>query len=41
MTEPLLCEMSVPGRVGFRFAEPDVPLTPLPEALLRDRSAPA
>ncbi len=35
MTEPLLCEMSVPGRVGFRFPKPDVPLTPLPDALLR------
>jgi len=35
MTEPLLCEMSVPGRVGFRFPEPDVPKSPLPEHLLR------
>ena len=35
MTEPLLCEMSVPGRIGFRFPEADVPLAPLPDALLR------
>jgi glycine dehydrogenase subunit 2 len=35
MTEPLLCDISVPGRVGFRFPQPDVPLEPLPEALLR------
>lgn len=35
MSEPLLCEMSVPGRVGFRFPEVDVPLAPLPEGLLR------
>jgi glycine cleavage system P protein (glycine dehydrogenase) subunit 2 len=35
VAEPLLCEMSVPGRVGFRFPEPDVPLEPLPEGLLR------
>jgi len=35
MTEPLLCELSVPGRYGISFPEPDVPLTKLP-ALLRD-----
>jgi glycine dehydrogenase subunit 2 len=35
MSEPLLCELSVPGRYGIRFPEPDVPLTELP-ALLRD-----
>ncbi len=35
MTEPLLCELSIRGRVGFRFPEPDVPLSPLPEGLLR------
>jgi len=35
MTEPLLCEISVPGRVGFRFPQPDVPLSPLPESLVR------
>ncbi len=35
MGEPLLCEMSVPGRVGFRYPAPDVPMEPLPEALVR------
>lgn len=35
MTEPLLCEISVPGRRGVRFPEPDVPSTPLPEAFVR------
>ncbi len=36
MSEPLLCELSVPGRKGFQFPEPDVPLAKLPEDLLRD-----
>jgi glycine dehydrogenase subunit 2 len=35
MNEPLLCELSVPGRIGVRYPEPDVPLTPLPEKLSR------
>jgi glycine dehydrogenase subunit 2 len=35
MIEPLLCELSQPGRQGFRFPEPDVPLTALPENLTR------
>ena len=35
MSEPLLCELSVPGRYGIRFPEPDVPLSELP-GLLRD-----
>jgi glycine dehydrogenase subunit 2 len=35
MTEPLLCEMSVKGRVGFRFPDLDVPASSLPEDLLR------
>ena len=35
MTEPLLCDMSVPGRIGFRYPEPDVPRSPLPEGLVR------
>jgi len=35
MTEPLLCELSVPGRVGFRFPEADVPKDPLPDSLVR------
>jgi glycine dehydrogenase subunit 2 len=36
MTENLLCEQSVPGRVGFRFQEIDVPPSALPERLIRD-----
>jgi len=36
MTEPLLCDLSVPGRVGVRFPEPDVPLTELPKLLRED-----
>jgi glycine dehydrogenase subunit 2 len=35
MTEPLLCDLSVPGRQGIRFPEPDVPLTTPPEGLIR------
>ncbi len=35
MTEPQLCEISVPGRRGIRFPKPDVPLTPLPESFIR------
>jgi glycine dehydrogenase subunit 2 len=35
MTEPLLCEISQPGRKGFRFPKSDVPRTPLPEKLTR------
>jgi len=35
MSEPLLCEMSVPGRIGVRFPEPDVPMEPLPDTLIR------
>ena len=35
MTEPLLCEISQPGRKGFQYPQPDVPLTPLPEKLTR------
>jgi glycine dehydrogenase subunit 2 len=36
MAEPLLCDLSVPGRQGISFPEPDVPLTGLPDALLRE-----
>ena len=36
MFEKLMCEMSVPDRIGFRYPEPDVPLTPLPVNLTRD-----
>ncbi|MCI0520813.1 MAG: aminomethyl-transferring glycine dehydrogenase subunit GcvPB [Chloroflexi bacterium] len=35
MNEPLLCDLSSPGRVGFRFPASDVPASPLPEAFLR------
>ena len=35
MIEPLLCELSVPGRRGVAFPEPDVPMTDLPAGLLR------
>jgi glycine dehydrogenase subunit 2 len=35
MTEPLLCDLSVPGRQGIRFPDPDVPLTTPPEGLIR------
>jgi glycine dehydrogenase subunit 2 len=35
MAEHLMCELSVPGRVGVRFPEPDVPRSELPENLLR------
>lgn len=37
MTEPLLCELSVPGRRGVRFPQPDVPLAELPRNLRRER----
>lgn len=40
MAEHLLCELSVPGRVGFRFPEPDVPKTPLPDNLTRGDNLP-
>lgn len=36
MAEHLMCELSVPGRVGVRFPEPDVPTADLPENLTRD-----
>lgn len=35
--EPLIFELSKPGRRGVRFPEPDVPETPLPEELMRER----
>ena len=34
--EPLVYEISAPGRCGVRMPEPDVPLVPLPEGLVRD-----
>jgi glycine dehydrogenase subunit 2 len=36
MAEQLMCELSVPGRIGFRFPELDVPAAPLPEDLTRE-----
>ncbi len=33
--EPLISELSSPGRRGVRFPEPDVPTTPLPKGLAR------
>ncbi len=36
MTEPTIYELSSPGRMGVRFPEPDVPITPLPDGLVRD-----
>lgn len=35
MTEPLLCDFSVPGRIGFRYPECDVPQEQLPPSLQR------
>jgi glycine dehydrogenase subunit 2 len=35
MGEPQLCDLSVSGRQGIIFPQPDVPLTPLPEGFLR------
>ncbi|MGB9640854.1 MAG: aminomethyl-transferring glycine dehydrogenase subunit GcvPB [Anaerolineales bacterium] len=35
MTEPRLCELSVPGRTGFRFPAADVPSTDVPKNFLR------
>ena len=34
--EPLVYELSAPGRCGVKLPEPDVPLAPLPEGMLRD-----
>ncbi|GAB4531772.1 MAG: aminomethyl-transferring glycine dehydrogenase subunit GcvPB [Anaerolineales bacterium] len=36
MTEPLLYELSQPGRQGVRYPAPDVPLADLPAGLQRD-----
>lgn len=35
MPEPTIYEISSPGRIGHRFPDPDVPLSPLPEGLVR------
>jgi glycine dehydrogenase subunit 2 len=37
MNEPLLCELSVEGRKGVTYPEPDVPTYDLPKYLLRDQ----
>jgi glycine cleavage system P protein (glycine dehydrogenase) subunit 2 len=34
--EPLVYELSAPGRCGVKLPAPDVPLAPLPEGMLRD-----
>ena len=36
MLEPTIYELSSAGRTGMRFPEPDVPVAPLPEGLVRD-----
>ncbi len=36
MTEQTIYELSSPGRTGVTFPTPDVPLSPLPEGLLRE-----
>jgi glycine dehydrogenase subunit 2 len=36
MGEPQLCDLSVAGRQGISFPEPDVPLAPLPEGFIRE-----
>jgi glycine dehydrogenase subunit 2 len=36
MIEPTIYEMSSPGRIGFRYPQPDVPLTALPETFVRE-----
>ena len=36
MGEPQLCDISVSGRQGISFPQPDVPISELPEDLLRE-----
>jgi glycine dehydrogenase subunit 2 len=36
MAKHLMCELTVPGRIGFRFPELDVPEAPLPTGLERE-----
>ena len=36
MAEPLLCELSVPGRKAITFPAPDVPVSNLPDGFIRD-----
>ncbi len=35
MVEPQLCDLSVPGRQGITYPAPDVPLSPMPDAFIR------
>jgi glycine dehydrogenase subunit 2 len=35
MSEPTIYELSSPGRIGFRFPQPDVPIADFPDGLLR------
>ncbi len=37
--EPLIYELSAPGRIGVNLPEPDVPLSELPQDLIRDELA--
>ena len=36
MTEPLIYDLSAPGRRGVRYPQPDVPSQPLPDGFARD-----
>lgn len=36
MTEPTIYELSSPGRTGVRYPQPDVPLSELPQELVRE-----
>jgi glycine dehydrogenase subunit 2 len=36
MTEPTIYEISSPGRMGFRYPQPDVPKSALPEPFVRE-----
>ena len=38
MTEPLIYDLGRPGRTGVHMPAPDVPLTPIPPHLVRERS---
>src|SRR5512146_1954802 len=35
MSEPTIFELSSPGRHGVEFPQPDVPVSPLPDGLVR------
>jgi glycine dehydrogenase subunit 2 len=37
MSEPTIYEISSTGRIGFRYPQSDVPLTPLPESFIREK----